>query len=61
MHSTFLVKRFHWSTLLSLTVMLAIFVHPVFAAQEGTVVASAVIVPAQVTELSFMTPHLLKK
>ena len=60
MHST-LVKRFPGSTLLSLTVMLAIFVNPVLAAQEGTVVASAVIVPVQVTELSFMTSALVKE
>ncbi len=60
MHSA-LVKRFHWSTLLSLTLMLAVLVDPVFAAQAGTVVASAVIVPAQVTELSFMTSALVKE
>ena len=55
------MKRFHWSTLLSLTAILAILVNPVFAAQEGTVVASAVIVPAQVTELGFLTSALIKE
>jgi len=60
MHST-LVKRFSWSTLLSLTAFLATLVNPVFAAQDGTVVASAVIVPAQVTELGFMTSALIKE
>jgi RND family efflux transporter MFP subunit len=55
------MKRFHWSTLLSLTAIPAILVNPVFAAQEGTVVASAVIVPAQVTELGFLTSALIKE
>jgi len=60
MHST-LVKRFYWSALLSLTAILATLVNPAFAAQQGTVVASAVIVPAQVTELGFMTSALIKE
>jgi len=55
------MKRFHWSTLLSLTAILAILVNPVFAAQEGTVIASAVIVPSQVTELGFVTSALIKE
>jgi len=55
------MKRFYWSTLLSLTAILAILVNPVFAAQEGTVVASAVIVPAQVAELGFITSALIKE
>jgi membrane fusion protein (multidrug efflux system) len=55
------MKRFYWSALLSLTAILAVLVNPVFAAQEGTVVASAVIVPAQVTELGFMTSALIKE
>ncbi len=53
--------RFYWSTLLSLTAILASLANPVFAAQEGTVVASAVIVPAQVTELGFVTSALIKE
>jgi RND family efflux transporter MFP subunit len=55
------MKRFHWSVLLGLTAILAILVNPVFAAQEGTVVASAVIGPAQVTELGFLTSALIKE
>jgi RND family efflux transporter MFP subunit len=55
------MKRFYWSTLLSLTAILAILVNPVFAAQEGTVVASAVIVPTRVTELGFITSALIKE
>jgi RND family efflux transporter MFP subunit len=55
------MKRFYWSTLLSLTAILASFVNPVFAAQERTVVASAVIVPSQVTELGFVTSALIKE
>jgi len=55
------MKRFYWSTLLSLTAILAILVNPVFAAQEGTVVASAVIVPARVTDLGFITSALIKE
>ena len=55
------MKRFYWSTLLSLTAILAILVNPVFAAQEGTVVASAVIVPAQISKLAFLTSALVKE
>ena len=60
MHST-LVKRFHWSTLLSLTALLALLVNPVSAAQAGTVVASAVVVPSQISKLAFLTPALVKE
>ena len=55
------MKRFYGSMLLSLTAILALLVHPVFAAQNGSVVASAVVVPAQVTELGFITPALIKE
>jgi RND family efflux transporter MFP subunit len=57
------MKRFYWSTLLSLSAILASLVNPVFAAhaQRGTVVASAVIVPAQVTQLGFVTSALIKE
>jgi RND family efflux transporter MFP subunit len=57
------MKRFYWSTLLSLAAILASLVNPVSAAhaQRGTVVASAVIVPAQVTELGFVTSALIKE
>jgi len=58
MHST-LVKRLYWSVF-SVSVILAVSVNPVFAASKNNistqkpVTASAVIVPAQVTELGFL-------
>lgn len=55
------MKRFYWSTLLSVTAILALLVNPVAAAQEGTVIASAVIVPAQVSRLGFLTSALVKE
>ena len=57
------MQRFHWSTLFSLTAILISFLHPAAAAQaqEGTVVASAVVVPAQVTNLAFLTSALVKE
>jgi len=55
------MKRFYWTTLLTLTAMLVFLVNPVVAAQQGTVTASAVIVPGQITELSFMTSALIKE
>src|SRR4030095_2775964 len=55
------MKRFYGSLLLSLTAVLALLVNPAFAAQNGSVVASAVIVPAQITELGFITPALVKE
>jgi RND family efflux transporter MFP subunit len=62
MHSTF-VKRFYGSALLSLTAILALVVNPAFAAhaQPGTVIASAVIVPGQITELGFLHSALIKE
>ena len=44
-----------------LTAILALSVSPAFAAQDGTVVASAVVVPAQITRLSFLTSALVKE
>ena len=55
------MKRFYWSTSLISTAILALMVSPALAAQEGTVVASAVIVPAQVTELGFLSPAQIKE
>ena len=55
------MKRFYWSALLSLTAILAILVNPVFAAQDGTVVASAVVVPSQISKLAFLTSALVKE
>ena len=57
------MKQFYWHTLLNLTAMLAIFAQPTVPAQaqEKTVVASAVVVPAQVTKLAFLTSALVKE
>ena len=57
------MKRFYGSTLLSLTAILVSLVNPALAvhAQRGTVVASAVIVPAQISELAFLTSALVKE
>jgi len=44
-----------------LTAILALLVTPAFTAQDGTVVASAVVVPAQITRLSFLTSALVKE
>lgn len=55
------MKRFYGSLLLSSTAIFALLVNPAFAAQNGSVVASAVIVPAQITELGFITPALVKE
>src|SRR5215208_3139721 len=55
------MKRFYWSTLLSLAVILASLVNPVFASQDGTVIASAVVVPAQTSKLAFLTSALVKE
>ncbi len=55
------MKRIPWSALLSLTAVLALLVNPVSAAQEaGTVIASAVVVPAQISRLGFLTSALVK-
>ena len=44
-----------------LTAIFALSVSPAFATQDGTVVASAVVVPAQITRLSFLTAALVKE
>lgn len=48
------MKRFHWLTLLSLMAILIAPVNPVSAAQNASVVASAVAVPTQVSRLGFL-------
>ena len=53
------MKRLYRSVIL--TVILALLATPAFAAQDGTVVASAVVVPAQITRLSFLTSALVKE
>lgn len=54
------MKRIHWSTLLSLTTLLAFLIKPVSAAQSETVIASAVAVPVQVSHLGFLTSALVR-
>lgn len=54
------MKRFYGSMLLSLIAILAILVSPVFAAQDGAVIASAEIVPMQITDLGFMTSAVVR-
>ena len=44
-----------------LIALLTLLVAPAFTAQDGTVVASAVVVPAQITRLSFLTSALVKE
>ena len=53
------MKRLYRSVIL--TAILALLVTPAFAAQDGGVVASAVVVPAQITRLSFLTSALVKE
>ena len=47
--------------LLSLTAILALLVKPVFAAQDRTVVASAVVVPAQISKMAFLSSAPVKE
>ena len=54
------MKRFHGSIFLSCLVILALTVSPAAAAQEGEVIASAVVVPAQTWRLSFLSSALVK-
>ena len=60
------MKRWYWSTFLSLTTILGVVVTPVFAAPnhsasvQKTVTASAVIVPAQVSEVGFLISGIAK-
>src|SRR5215208_1848240 len=55
------MKRIHWTTLLSLTTLVALFINSAFAMQNGSIVASAVIVPVQISKLAFLTPALIKE
>lgn len=55
------MKRIYWPTLLALTAILVVLVNPVAATQETTVIASAVVVPAQVSRLGFLTSALVKE
>jgi membrane fusion protein, multidrug efflux system len=53
------MRRLYRSVIL--TAILALLVTPAFTAQDGTVVASAVVVPAQITRLSFLTSAIVKE
>ena len=55
------MKRFYASVLLSLTAILSLLATPAFATQGGTVIASAVVVPAQVSHLGFLTSAMIKE
>ena len=55
------MKRSYGSTILTVITLLALLTTPAFAAQNGSVVASAVVRPAQITRLSFLTPGLVKE
>jgi len=55
------MKRFYGYALLSLIAILTLLVTPVFAAQDGTVVASAVVVPAQISRLGFLTSAIVRE
>ena len=58
------MKRFYWQSFLSLTAILTLWIHPlntVLASAQGTVTASAVIVPSQVTELGFIISAPVKE
>lgn len=53
------MKRLYRSIVL--TAIFVLIITPAFAAQNGSVVASAVVVPAQITRLSFLTSALVKE
>lgn len=55
------MKRFFGLALISWIAILSLVVSPVFAAQAETVVASAVVAPAQITRLSFLTSAPVKE
>jgi RND family efflux transporter MFP subunit len=55
------MKRSCRSIVLTIIALLALLPTPVFAAQDGTVVASAVVMPARIARLSFVTPGLVKE
>lgn len=55
------MKKLYGSVLLSLTAILAFLVTPVLASQTGTVIASAVVVPAQTSRLGFLTSAIVRE
>ena len=54
------MKRFYGSAFLGWILLLSLIAAPVSAAQGGTVIASAVVTPAQTIRLSFLTSALIK-
>jgi len=61
------MKRFHWSIVVSLTMLLAIAISPISSAlasgnaQNGGVIASAIAVPARTSSMSFMISAPVKE
>jgi membrane fusion protein (multidrug efflux system) len=55
------MRQVYWATLLTVTAILALLVKPVFATQAGTVVASAVVVPAQISKMAFLSSAPVKE
>lgn len=55
------MRQVHWATLLIVTGILGVLVNPVFATQGGTVVASAVVVPAQISKMAFLSSAPVKE
>jgi RND family efflux transporter MFP subunit len=55
------MRQVYWATWLTLTAILALLVKPVFAAQGGTVVASAIVVPAQTSKMAFLLSAPVKE
>jgi HlyD family secretion protein len=61
------MRRFYWSTFLSLTAILTVVGSPAMAAPDqsapaqGTVTASAVVVPTQISDLGFLISGLAKE
>ena len=55
------MRQVRWATLLTTTAILGLLVNPVFAAQGGTVVASAVVVPAQISKMAFLLSAPVKE
>ncbi|HZJ24344.1 MAG TPA: HlyD family efflux transporter periplasmic adaptor subunit [Anaerolineales bacterium] len=55
------MRQVYRATWLTLTAILALLVKPVFAAQGGTVVASAIVVPAQTSKMAFLLSAPVKE
>jgi len=55
------MRQVYWATLLTVTAILALLVKPVLAAQAGKVIASAVVVPAQISKMAFLSSAPVKE